>query len=61
MQHVDALSRITNIMVVEDNSLKFNLLVCQTEDSVIKELRINLVKAENKFYEMRNSVSKTQR
>jgi len=28
MQHVDALNRITNIMVVEDNSLEFNLSVC---------------------------------
>jgi len=30
--------------------------VCQTEDPVIKELRINLAKAEDKFNEMRNDL-----
>jgi len=43
IQHVDAL---TNIMVIVDNSLEFNLSACQNEDLVIKELRVtNLEKS----------------
>jgi len=30
--------------------------VCQTKDPVIKKLRINLAKAEDKFYKMRNGL-----
>lgn len=56
MQHVDALSRVTSIMVIDDNPLEFNLSVCQNEDLVIKELRANLEKTEDKYYEMRNGL-----
>lgn len=56
MQHVDALSRVTSIMVIEDNPLEFNLSVCQNEDPIIKDLRINLEKSEDKYYEMRNGL-----
>jgi len=36
MQHVDALSRVNSILVVESNTFEFELSVCQTQDPVIK-------------------------
>ncbi|KAL6419642.1 hypothetical protein ACFW04_011305 [Cataglyphis niger] len=56
MQHVDALSRLTNIMVIEDNPLEFNLSVCQNEDPIIRDLKIYLEKSEDRYYEMRNGL-----
>lgn len=56
MQHVDALNRVTSVMVIEDNSLELNLSACQNEDPVIKELKIILEKTESKYYEMRNGL-----
>ena len=56
MQHVDALSRVTNIMVIEDNTLEFNLSVCQSKDSKILSIRENLEKNEDQQFEMRNGL-----
>lgn len=56
MKHVDALSRAVNIMILEDNSLESNLLLAQNRDIMIRKLKEKLEKAEDKFYEMRNSL-----
>lgn len=56
MQHVDALSRVNNILVIEDNPLEFNLSICQSEDEVIRNLRDKLEKKEDSYYEMRNGL-----
>ena len=56
MAHVDALSRINSILVVEDNTLEFNLTVCQAQDDKIKELRSRLEKEQDGLYEMRNGL-----
>jgi len=39
MQHVDALSRNTNILVVETNSFKDNLIICQAKNEKLKDVR----------------------
>jgi len=39
MQHVDALSRNTNIMVVETKSFEDNLIICQAKDEKLKDVR----------------------
>lgn len=56
MQHVDAFSRVVNVMVVEDNSFEENLLICQNLDPKIKALREKLQNEEDKLYELRNSL-----
>ena len=39
MQHVDALSRVVEILVVEDNPFETNLVLSQSRDSKLRELR----------------------
>jgi len=56
MQHVDALSRATNILVIDDNPLELELAVSQNRDPKIKKLREKLEKSEDKYYEMRNGL-----
>ncbi|XP_036148576.1 uncharacterized protein LOC114254896 [Monomorium pharaonis] len=56
MKHVDALSRITDVLVVEDNPFEFNLSVCQSQDATIKELRERLEKKEDRDFELRNGI-----
>jgi len=56
MQHVDALSRNTNIMVVETNSFEDNLIICQAKDEKLKDVRRKLENEEDKMFEMRNGV-----
>jgi len=56
MQHVDALSRATNILVIDDNPLELELAVSQNRDPKIKKLREMLEKSEDKYYEMRNGL-----
>ncbi|XP_039490057.1 uncharacterized protein LOC120450884 isoform X1 [Drosophila santomea] len=56
MQHVDALSRCTNIMVIQTNSFEDNLVICQGKDTKLKEIRQLLENTENKLYEMRNGI-----
>lgn len=56
MQHVDALSRVNNILVVEDNPLEYNLAICQNDDPQIKTLRDQLEKQELPNFEMRNGL-----
>jgi len=56
MQHVDALSRISNILVLEENTLEQNLSVCQNKDSAIHAIRQRLEKEESNASEMRNGL-----
>ena len=56
MQHVDALSRSFNILVIEPNTFEFELAVCQKQDPIIKKLRECLELKQEKMYEMRNGI-----
>ncbi|KAK9711246.1 Integrase core domain [Popillia japonica] len=57
MQHVDALSRCFNtVLVIEENSLEENLTIKQAEDPIIAELKRKLEHEENKLYELRNGL-----
>lgn len=56
MQHVDALSRVSSILVVEPNTFEFELTVCQKQDPTIKEIRTRLETTQDKMYEMRNGI-----
>lgn len=38
MKHVDAFSRAVNLMIVEENTLEDNLVICQNLDPTIREL-----------------------
>lgn len=56
MQHVDALSRINNILVADDNPLEYSLAVNQIENLEIKHLHDKLEKQEDPYFEMRNGL-----
>ncbi|KAK9721588.1 RNase H-like domain found in reverse transcriptase [Popillia japonica] len=56
MRHVDALSRVNSILILEENTFEQNLAVTQNLDPVIKELKIGLQISENKSFELRNGV-----
>jgi len=56
MLHVHALSRCTNILLIESNSFEENLVICQNRDETIKALKIQLESSELTDYEMRNGV-----
>ena len=56
MKHLDALSRINSVMVIEENSFEANLIVSQNCDPKICEVRKKLQNAEDRLYEMRNGV-----
>jgi len=53
MSHVDALSRVYDVLVIEDNSFEANLRLCQTLDPTIRGIREKLEKSEDRYYEMR--------
>jgi len=57
MQHVDALSRCNNILLLEEtNDFEKTLVVAQLRDESILAIRKMLEERENKFYEMRNGI-----
>jgi len=56
MQHVDALSRCTNIMVIQTHSFEDILVICQGKDTKLKEIRQLLENTENKLYKIRNGI-----
>lgn len=56
MTHVDGLSRINSICVVEDNSFESNLVTAQLQDESIVEIRGRLEKSGDKFFKMRNGI-----
>lgn len=54
MRHVDCLSRIFNILVLEASNFEKNLAITQTRDAKIVELRKELEEKDLPFYELRN-------
>lgn len=56
MSHVDALSRVSNILILEENPFEQNLSVCQNLDDNIKQIRKGLEEKESSVYEMRNGL-----
>lgn len=56
MKHVDALSRVCHILVIEDNAFELNLSLCQSKDPKIKLIHDELEKRQSNLYEMRNGI-----
>lgn len=56
MQHVDALSRINNVLTIHTNTLEENLIICQNRDENLKTIKKRLEDTEDSNYEMRNGV-----
>lgn len=57
MQHVDALSRCNDaIMITEANSFETNLIIAQAKDEKIQNIKKLLEENEHKLYEMRNGI-----
>lgn len=56
MQHVDCLSRIGSVLVVEENPFEQTLAILQSQDPALDDLRIELEKKESKLYEMRDGL-----
>lgn len=56
MQHVDALSRCHNILVLEENSFEQNLSIKQQTDVDIRMLQENLEKTQSSMFELRNGL-----
>ena len=56
IKHVNALSRVINVMIVDENMLESNLAICQNLDVNVGKLRDKLQSAEDKLYEIRNSL-----
>lgn len=56
MQHVDALSRVTTIHVINDDSLEFNLAICQSEDDAVKDLIARIGDVNSNEYEIINGL-----
>ncbi|KAK9743594.1 Integrase zinc binding domain [Popillia japonica] len=56
MQHVDALSRCHSVLIIEENTLETNLILKQSQDREITELRRRLEEKEDKNFELRNGL-----
>lgn len=56
MQHVDALSRNLNIMVLEEGSFEQTLALHQIKDETIKALKIKLQKSKDKHFELKDGL-----
>jgi len=56
MKNVDALSRCNTILVIEENPLGDNLVICQNRDEKFRKIKEMLSKKESELYEMRNGV-----
>lgn len=56
MKHVDALSRIYSILLLEENTFEQNLAVAQNLDEIIVKLKENLQIKEDKHFELRNGL-----
>lgn len=50
MRHVDALSRVNNILVIEDNPLTYNLALRQLEDIEIQKIRKKVEQQEDAYF-----------
>jgi len=53
---VDALSRCSNICVVDTNSFEDILIICQHRDTSLEEIKRKLDKSEDKLLQQRNGV-----
>lgn len=56
MRHVDALSRVQNILVLEENNLEQNLALHQYQDETIKKIMSALEEGESPYFELRNGL-----
>lgn len=57
MQHVDALSRCSDtVLVIEENTLEENLAINQAEDKLIRQVKNGLEKEESKMFELREGL-----
>lgn len=56
MNHVDALSRAHNILVLEANTFEQTLSIKQSTDPTIKEIRNSLEIKEDKFFELKDGL-----
>lgn len=56
MRHVDALSRINNIFILEENTFEQNIIVAQNLDPLICDIKTKLENSENKDYELHNGI-----
>ncbi|KRT80433.1 hypothetical protein AMK59_8411 [Oryctes borbonicus] len=56
MSHVDALSRVQEVFILEDNTLEQNLTYKQANDPEIRKIRVSLERQESQFYELRNGL-----
>lgn len=56
MRHVDALSRVHNVLVIEENSFERNLSIIQDKDETISSIRTELEKNDSKWFEMRDGL-----
>ncbi|KRT82284.1 hypothetical protein AMK59_3213 [Oryctes borbonicus] len=56
MQHVDALSRVNHVLILEGNTLEQTLAYKQMTDKDIVDLRESLEKSEHPLYELRNGL-----
>ena len=56
MGHVDAPSRRTGVLVIEEASFEWNLAISQGQDPKIIEIRDRLEQGEDTFFEMRNGL-----
>ena len=56
MQHVDALSRIEEVLVVDELSFEDNLAMIQSQDKSFESIRSSLETGNNGQYELRNGV-----
>ena len=52
MYHVDALSRSTNILIVNENTFDYALAALQNKDQTIKKMITKIEKEENSLYEI---------
>jgi len=57
MKHVDALSRNTDILILNLNTFEEILWFKQIEDKDIDKLKEQLRKSDDKFFEMRNGLA----
>ena len=56
MTHVDGLSRCNFVTVIRENLFEANFMIAQNLDEEINKIKLQLEKAEKKYFEMRNGV-----
>ena len=56
MTHVDGLSHCNFVAVIQENPFEANLMIAQNLDVEMNKVKLQLEKAENKYFEMRNGV-----